>query len=148
MKIDDILNFDITTDIFDARSRLMEAMDVCRNTVDRKMMMRLAKTSLIRSVNSSLAIEGNGLEPYEVADIINDRTVIGPFDEIVETRNALEAYGKVKGYDTWSMDDFLDAQDTMVFGLVETPGSGTIGSSSPRGTESSTWPLPLTMSNR
>ena len=122
MKIDDIPNFNLTAEIFDARSRLMEAKERCRDIVDKKMMMRLAKTSLIRSVNSSLAIEGNCLEPYEVADIIDKKTVIGPFDEIVETRNALEAYGKIGTWEIWSMDDFLEAQDTMMFGLVETPG--------------------------
>ena len=122
MEIDDIPNFNPTAEIFDARSRLMETKERCRDIVDKKMMMRLAKTSLIRSVNSSLAIEGNCLEPYEVADIIDRKTVIGPFDEIVETRNALEAYGNIEDWEAWSMDDFLEAQDTMMFGLVETPG--------------------------
>ena len=70
MEIDDIPNFNPTAEIFDARSRLMETKERCRDIVDKKM-MRLAKTSLIRSVNSSLAIEGNCLEPYEVADIID-----------------------------------------------------------------------------
>lgn len=122
MNIDDIPRFNLTSEIFGIQTRLSNAIEECRNISDTKMMMRLGKTSLIRSVNSSLAIEGNGLEPFEVVDIVNNRTVIGPFDEIVETRNALEAYNSLDDYDVWSIGDFLRAQDVMMFGLVETPG--------------------------
>ena len=121
MDIADIPNFDSTPEIFEAHSRLAEAMDVCRD-IDRMIGSELTRASRILSVNSSLAIEGNPLGPCETSDIADGMTVIAPFDEIVETRNALEAYERIGDWETWSMDDFLEAQDTMMFGLVETPG--------------------------
>ena len=121
MDIADIPNFDPTPEIFEAHSRLASAKDGCRD-IDGTIRTGLTQASKILSVNSSLAIEGNRLGPCETADIVDGMTVIGPFDEIVETSNALEAYGKIGDWETWSMDDFLEAQDTMMFGLVETPG--------------------------
>ena len=46
----------------------------------------LRKTSNIRSINSSLAIEGNEMPLSKTIDMIDGKTVQGPFDEIVETR--------------------------------------------------------------
>lgn len=40
----------------------------------------------------------------------------------MEARDALEAYRSMDGFNIWSVEDFLRAQDTMMFGLVETPG--------------------------
>ena len=82
----------------------------------------MRKASLVRSINSSLAIEGNDMSPLEMMDLINGRTVIGPFDEIIEVRNAISTYGKLSEWKTWDVDDFLDAFDTLMFGLVESPG--------------------------
>ena len=118
MDIADIPNFDPTPEIFEAHSRLASAKDGCRD-IDGTIRAGLTQASKILSVNSSLEIEGNRLGPCETADIVDGMTVI---DEIVETRNALEAYGKIGTWETWSMGDFLEAQDTMMFGLVETPG--------------------------
>ena len=94
MDIADIPNFDPTPEIFEAHSRLVETMDECRD-IDRMIGSDLTRASEILSVNSSLAIEGNRLGPCETYDIADGVTVIGPFDEIVETRNALEAYGNI-----------------------------------------------------
>mgnify|MGYP002521012873 FL=1 len=121
MQVEDIPHFDMNNDVFNAQFKLQSSLEKCRG-IDKKMMLRLAKTSMIRSVNSSLAIEGNEMRPYEVMDVLNGRTVIAPFDEIVETRNALAAYRSIDEFKTWSVDDFLKAQDIMMFGLVEEPG--------------------------
>lgn len=122
MDIDDIPRFSLNDAIFEGISRLNQTKEKCRNLIDKKLALILAKTSQIRSINSSLAIEGNHLEVYEVADILNGKEVVGPFDEIVETKNALRAYEMMPDLDLWSIDDFLKAQDEMMFGLVETPG--------------------------
>lgn len=121
MQLEDIPRFTTTQDVFNSQVRLQNLMERCRG-IEKKMMLRLAKTSMIRSVNSSLAIEGNEMRPYEVMDLLNGRTVIAPFDELVETRNALEAYGDLDRFETWSIDGLLEAHDVMMFGLVETPG--------------------------
>lgn len=127
MELEDIPKFNIDSDIFRLIASLESSKEDCRILEGKKTAVILMKASLIRSVNSSLAIEGNGLEAYEVADIINDKHVIGPFDEVVEVKNALKAYELVGSLKSWSIDDFLKAQDEMMFGLVEEPGFRNVG---------------------
>ncbi len=106
---------------------LEAAKGCCRVLEGKRIGAILKEASLIRAVHSSLAIEGNGLEVHEVADILNGKQVIGPFDEIVEAEDALKAYDLIDSLDTWVVDDFLRAQDEMTFGLVEEPGFRTVG---------------------
>lgn len=126
MELEDIPKFNIDSEIFRLMSFLESSKEGCRALEGKKTAVILMKASLIRSVNSSLAIEGNELEAYEVADIINDKNVIGPFDEVVEVKNALRAYELVGTLDSWSVEDFLKAHDEMMFGLVEEYGFRTV----------------------
>ena len=82
----------------------------------------LKKTSYARSINSSLAIEGNEMPLSKTIDMMDGKTVQGPFDEIVETKNAIEAYSKIGTFDVSSVMDFVDMHDMMTFGLIEKPG--------------------------
>ena len=49
---------------------------------------RLRKINRIKSIHSSLAIENNTLTLSQVTDIINGKAVIGPYNEILEVKNA------------------------------------------------------------
>ncbi len=54
--------------------------------------LRLRKANRIKTIHSSLAIEGNTLSEDEVADIINGKNVVAPIRQIQEVRNAIKAY--------------------------------------------------------
>jgi len=82
----------------------------------------LRKTSNIRSINSSLAIEGNEMPLSKTIDMIDGKTVQGPFDEIVETKNAIEAYSRIGSFDISSIEDFIEIHDIMTFGTIKKPG--------------------------
>lgn len=122
MNIDDIPRCQISKEMFDAHRILSDAVRGCRGLFDDRTMSALTEASLLRSVRSSIAIEGNGLDFSEVVGIANGEDVWAPFDEVVEARDALEAYRSMDGFDIWSVEDFLRAHDTMMFGLVETLG--------------------------
>lgn len=122
MILEDIVKINVDKEIFDLISSLNNSINACRGLENRESKVLLRKASMVRSVNSSLAIEGNGFSPLEIKDLINGRSVIGPFDEIVEVKNAIAAYKDIPKWSAWSVDDFLDAFDTMMFGLVEQPG--------------------------
>ena len=125
--VDDIPEFDISPTILELIRRLDFLHESCKGVANRRMESRLRRTSDLRSVNSSLAIEGNGLDILRMRDVINGRTVEGPFDEILETRNAIRAYDEVRDADLWSVDDFLRIHGTMMFGCVEQEGFRTHG---------------------
>ena len=52
----------------------------------------LRRNNRIRSVHASVAIEANSLSLEEVRGVIDGKTVIGPWKEIQEVRNASQAY--------------------------------------------------------
>ena len=57
--------------------------------------LRLRKINRIRTIHSSLAIEGNGLSEDEVRDIVDGKTVVAPLREIQEVKNAIKTYEKL-----------------------------------------------------
>lgn len=127
MILNDIPNFEVNAKIITQIGQIEKLRDSCEGIVNKRMEQRLRRSSVLRSINPSLAIEGNGMGILETRDIINGRTTGGPFDEILETRNALKAYGEVDDADIWSLDDLLRLHDTMMFGLVEQSGFRTHG---------------------
>ena len=101
----------------------------CREIKNISVKTKLRRISHLASINSSLAIEANSLSLTSMTDVINGKTVIGPFDEIQEVKNAGSAYSMLKSIDPLSMDDFLQVEETMMFGLVEQNGfrNGPVG---------------------
>lgn len=122
MDIEDIPKFEMTGEIICDLMELEESKKRCRSLSGKGMSIILRKMSMIRSVNSSLMIEGNNLRAYEVRDVLNGKDILGPYDEIIEARNALKAYGRMDEYDVWSVPSFLEAHDDMMFGLVPYEG--------------------------
>ena len=52
--------------------------------------LRLRKSNKIKTIHSSLAIEGNNLSEEQVSDILNGKKVVAPLKEIQEVKNANE----------------------------------------------------------
>jgi len=84
--------------------------------------VRLHRINRIRSIHSSLGIEGNRLSLGEVAGVINGRIVAGGQAEIKEVKNAYEAYSKIMEFDPYSVHDFLEAHRLMTEGLIKESG--------------------------
>ena len=127
MKLEDIPTYEISQESFVLIQRIEELLVQTRRITDRKVTLRLRKASMIRSINSSLAIEGNDMDLLNVRDIVNGKIVEGPFDEVLEVKNAIEAYRMAKTVDPWSIDDFLKVFDALMFGLIQSEGFRTFG---------------------
>jgi len=84
--------------------------------------IRLRKEGRIRSIHSSVAIEGNRLSLEKVTDIINGKRVTGSPKDILEVKNAQKAYDRMDGYDPFSINDLLSAHGTMMNGTADSPG--------------------------
>ncbi len=84
----------------------------------------------IRTIHSSLAIEGNSLSLNDVTAVIEGKIIAGKQTEIREVKNAYAAYDKIMSFDPYSIDDFLKAHRLMTDGLVKESGrfrSGDVG---------------------
>jgi Fic family protein len=92
--------------------------------------IRLHRENRVRTIHSSLAIEGNSLSLDEVAAVIEGRVVAGRQTEVKEVKNAYEAYDRIMMFDPYAVGDFLEAHKLMTGGLVKEYGrfrNGDIG---------------------
>ncbi len=77
----------------------------------------------IRTIRSSLMIEGNTLPEEAVTAILDGKRVVGPQREIREVQNATRAYELMDKLDPVSVDDLLHVHKVMMDGLVDEAGS-------------------------
>lgn len=84
--------------------------------------LKLRKANRIKTIYSSLAIEGNTLSEDEVRDVINGKTVIAPVRQLQEVRNAIRAYDLYPKLDAFKEKDLLKAHSVMMEALVPEAG--------------------------
>lgn len=83
---------------------------------------KLRKQNQIKTIHSSLNIEGNTLSEEQITSIVENKRVIGPEKDITEVLNALEVYKQLKNFKYSSEKDFLKAHKLLMKGLVIDPG--------------------------
>lgn len=83
---------------------------------------RLRKQNQIRTIQSSLQIEGNTLSEKQITAIIENKRVIGPPTEIREVENAVKVYQRIDEFRFDSVKSFLSAHRMMMSGLIDEPG--------------------------
>ena len=84
--------------------------------------LHLRKANRIRTIHSSLAIEGNTLTENEVRDIIDGKTVVAPLREIQEVKNAMKTYDMYHTLDAFKGKDMLRAHAQMMEAIIEEAG--------------------------
>lgn len=82
----------------------------------------LRKANRIKTIHSSLAIEGNTLSEGQVIDIINGKNVVAPIREIQEVKNAIKTYELYKTFDPFKVKDLLKAHSVMMEALSDDNG--------------------------
>ncbi len=82
----------------------------------------LRKANRIKTIHSSLAIEGNTLSEDEVRDIIDGKNVVAPIKQIQEVKNAIATYNLYPELDPFSVKDLLRAHGVMMQALVDDAG--------------------------
>lgn len=82
----------------------------------------LRKINRVKTIHSSLAIEGNKLSEDEVRDIIDGKTVVAPIREIQEVKNAIATYELFSQLDAFKENDLLRAHGVMMQALVDNAG--------------------------
>ncbi len=92
-------------------SALIERYDI---SIEQNENLMLRKANRIKTIHSSLAIEGNNLSESEVIDIVNGKEVVAPLKEIQEVKNAINTYNLYETLNPFSVDDLLKAHGVMM----------------------------------
>lgn len=82
----------------------------------------LRKQNQIKTIHSSLSIEGNTLTEEQITAILENKRVVGPEKDILEVLNALEVYKNINKLKPESEKDFLKAHKLLLQKLIKEPG--------------------------
>ena len=114
--------FTITPLILDQISQIERLIGRIESLNHPKPQPYLRKSNRVRTVQGSLAIEGNTLDLEQITALIEGKTVIGKPSEIKEVLNAIEAYDCLADFDPYSAKSLLDAHRTMMTELIPSAG--------------------------
>ena len=114
--------YQLTPTIFKLVTRISERLGEAKALYIDKPSPQLRKRNRVKTIYSSLRIEGNTLTEEQITAIIDNKRVIGPKEDILEVRNAIEVYDHLEQYDPYSAASFLSAHGVLMKGLIEKPG--------------------------
>lgn len=115
--------YDITPEILNLVSSISIKIGEVNANYLNKQSPQLRKQNKIKTVHSSLSIEGNTLTEDQVSAILESKKVVGPKKDILEVVNALRVYDSLKSFNPYSNKSFLEAHKMLMDGLV--PKAGT-----------------------
>jgi Fic family protein len=122
--------YDITPEILNLIVSISERLGEVNASLLNKPSPQLRRVNRIKTVQSTLAIEGNSLSLEQVTAIFDGKRVAGPKNEITEVKNAVELYDRISGFDPFSTFSFLKAHALLMKGLSADAGkfrSGSVG---------------------
>lgn len=82
----------------------------------------LRKKNRIKTIQSSLEIEGNTLTIEQITAIIENKRIIGPEKDILEVKNAITVYDNLDELNPYNFDSFCEAHGLLMNGLIESAG--------------------------
>lgn len=88
----------------------------------------LRKKNRIKTIQSSLEIEGNSLSPEQVTAILDNKRIIAPQKDILEVKNAIQVYNRLDSFKPNSLTSFCKAHRIFMKGLIDNPGKIRTGS--------------------
>lgn len=83
----------------------------------------LRKKNRIRTIQSSLEIEGNTLTENQITALLENKRVIAPKKDILEVQNAIRLYDQIHQFNPYKRKDLERAHAVLMKGLVEQAGS-------------------------
>lgn len=82
----------------------------------------LRKKNRIKTIQSSLEIEGNTMTVEQVTDLLNNNRVLAPQKDIKEVKNAIAVYNQLQKFNVYNLKSLCRAHQILMKGLVENPG--------------------------
>lgn len=83
---------------------------------------KLRKQNKVKTIHSSLRIEGNRLTEEQITGLLENKRVIGPKKDIIEVLNAIKIYENLEKYSPNNEKSFLKAHADLMENLIEKPG--------------------------
>lgn len=122
--------FTLNAEILGYVARICELLGCLSVSGEMAHTLRLRRVNRIRTIQGSLAIEGNTLTEVQITAILDGKRVIAPPREVQEVKNALSAYEHFQDWYPEKEEDLLEAHRLLMIGLIDDVGvyrSGGVG---------------------
>ena len=114
--------YEITQTILKRITSISEKIGEVNANYLNKQSPALRKQNKIKTIHSSLQIEGNTLSREQITALIENKRVLGPEKDVTEVLNAIKVYENLEGFKAIDEKSFLKAHQIMMKGLVANPG--------------------------
>jgi Fic family protein len=114
--------YDITPKILKLITSISEKLGEVNANYLSKQSPQLRKQNRIKTIHSSLQIEGNTLTEDQITALIEKKRIIGPKKDVLEVLNAIKVYEKLDEYKFNSDKCFLKAHLLLMNGLIDSAG--------------------------
>lgn len=114
--------FKITSLILEKSQAISRALGVIAGQKISETPLKLRRTNTVKTIQASLAIEGNTLAIGQITDLLDGKRVLGPAKDILEVKNAFRVYSNLKKFNPLKIDELLRAHKILMEGLVSENG--------------------------
>ena len=84
--------------------------------------IELRERNRIKTIQSSLEIEGNTLSIGQITAILENKKVVAAKKDILEVKNAIIVYDRLTEYKPYNLTSFCKAHEILMKGLIDNPG--------------------------
>jgi Fic family protein len=114
--------YEITPKIVQLITSISEKIGEINATYLNRPSPKLRKQNRIKTIHSSLKIEGNSLTEEQVTALLDKKRIIGPKKDVLEVLNAIEIYENLEKYNPNDEKSFLKAHQDLMTDLIEDAG--------------------------
>ncbi|MFD2552522.1 Fic family protein [Bizionia sediminis] len=114
--------YEITSSILKLITSISEKIGEVNANLLNKPSPKLRKQNRIKTIHSSLKIEGNTLTEEQITALLENKRVIGPKKDVIEVLNAIKIYENLEDYKPSNEKSFLKAHQNLMEGLIENSG--------------------------
>ena len=114
--------YEITPKILKLITSISEKIGEVKANFLNKPSPKLRKQNRIKTIHSSLKIEGNTLTEEQITALLENKRVIGPKKDVAEVLNAIEIYEHLEQYNPTNEESFWKAHQNLMKGLINDAG--------------------------
>jgi Fic family protein len=114
--------FSITPTMLNESVSIGEALGQLKGLAATRPQPKLRRANRVRTIQGTVAIEGNRLSTEQVTAVLEGKRVLGSRKEVLEVQNTIAAYERAPRWRPWSQKDLLAAHGVLMKGLLPDAG--------------------------
>lgn len=120
--------YEITSKILNSIASISEKIGEVNAVHLNRPPTELRKRNRIKTIQSSLEIEGNTLTVEQITDLLENKRILAPKKDILEVKNAISVYNQLNKFKVYELKSLCKAHEILMKNLVDSPGKLRTGS--------------------